>query len=453
MMYSIGQYLLDSEKEQILIASTNEIISDHVHSAQLLGILAEAYPKAVSKKELTDKLWRDGVVSDWALSTKIYRLRQLLATNDPNTQYIKTVHAQGFKLDVEPKKIIQPIADPLAQHVVQAPTETLTTSKKNQFKFSTWLQVSAAIFFISLAGIGYLKFRTPEPVYGDILPPKKMELPLNQQWNSTKPDTLKLTEDGMVVAPIDSEPVYVSTKVSGPGFYQGTTFSVAVKLTNEFIHNQGVLRFYYQSTQGGWPGEWDCILEGSDDLKALDFTFNCKIDEDGSFTRVLEKEWVNFGVKLDQPQSTSSVTIKSASISIPATVSTDKGWHTTDNLPILYDRGVAFHPKSASATLSTRLMGPMNYKETKLVVTLEIEDSLKNSDVGIVISLIDKKGKWHECFVGTQIKSNVFTKVCDFKNIDLPFLLAAHETVDISIAPFGKLIDGKIKILGITLQN
>jgi DNA-binding winged helix-turn-helix (wHTH) protein len=453
MMYSIGQYLLDSEKEQIFVAATNEIISDHVHSAQLLAILAEAYPKAVSKKEITDRLWRDGVVSDWALSTKIYRLRQLLAANDPNTQYIKTIHTQGFKLDVEPKKITQPIVDELPQEVVQAPIETPTASNKNRFKFSKSLQVIATIFFIGLASFGYWKFRTAEPIYGEILPAKKMVLPLNQQWESTKPDSIKLTEEGILVAPIDSEPVYVSTKVSGPGFYQGTTFSVAVKLTNEFIKNQGVLRFYYQSTQGGWPGEWDCILDGRDDLKASDFTYNCKIDEDGSFIRVLEKEWVNFGVKLHQPQSTSSVTIKSASISIPATVSTDKGWRTTDNLPILYDRGVAFHPKSASATLSTRLMGPMNYKETKLVVTLEIEDSLKNSDVGIVISLIDKKGKWHECFVDTQIKSNVFTKVCDFKKIDLPFLLAANETVDISIAPFGKLIDGKIKILGITFQN
>jgi DNA-binding winged helix-turn-helix (wHTH) protein len=453
MMYSIGQYLLDSEKEQIFIASTNEIISDHVHSAQLLGILAEAYPKAVSKKEITDKLWPDGVVSDWALSTKIYRLRQLLAVNDPNTQYIRTVHAQGFKLDVAPKKIIQPIADELPQDIVQPPIEIPITSNKNHFKLSKWLQVTTAILIISLASIGYLKLRTNEPIYGEILPSKKMMLPLNQQWKSTKPDTITLTEEGILVAPIDSEPVYISNKVSGPGFYQGTTFSVAVKLTNEFINNQGVLRFYYQSTQGGWPGEWDCILDGRDDLKALDFTYNCKIDEDGSFIRVLEKEWVNFGVKLHQPQSTSSVTIKSASINIPATVSTDKGWRTTDSLPIIYDRGVAFQPKSLAATLSTRLKGPTSYKETKLVVTLEIEDSLKNSDVGMVIFLIDKKGKWHECFVGTQLKSNVFTQVCEFKNINNPFLLAANETIDIGIAPFGKSINGKIKILGITLQN
>lgn len=450
MIYSIGLFILDIRKEQLLLEASNEVVSNHSRTIQLLGILAEAYPKVVSKNELMQKLWRDDDVTDWVLSRQIYQLRQLLSSCDPDTSYIKTVHAKGFKLEIEPRLINSTVSRESVfeqnQHIEPV------TDKKNPSIFSKGLIGFSAIAFLLLGCFfGYRELQTSLPIYGEIFPQKIIPLPVSTNWSSSKPDSLQFTTDGILVAPIELDPVYVSASVAGAAFYQGAIFSMKVKLNQQFIDNKGGLRFYYQTTTDGWPGEWDCIL---DDIEKLDFEYKCQIDEDGTFTKILANEKVNFGVKLHQLQPIGSVVIQSAAVNVPASISTDKGWRTTNNLEMKYERGVAFHPKSLAAKLATAIKGPVNIPGSKIAFTLEVDDSYKNPEVGIQFFLLSKNGGWHDCHMqGENIRSNVFTKICDFKNINNPFVLKKGEQLEIGVSPYGKRIDGKIKIVGITVNE
>lgn len=448
-MYSIGKFILDTERELLLYQTSKEIVSNHSRTVQLLALLAEAYPKSVSKNQLIEKLWKDEV-SDWALSRQIYQLRQLLSTHDSESQYIKTVHAQGFKLEIKPA-IINP----------ETPSETtpeITVSEQNENpqlihkprdRLGKGLIASTAACLLLLGFFGYSWLKTPAPIYGEIFPKKTIRLPLNTSWTSSKPDSLQFTAEGIVVAPIELDPLFLSTSLTGPAFYQGAVFSIGVKLDQEFVNNKGGLRFYYQSMQGAWPGEWDCIL---DEFKSLAFEYNCTIDENGNFTKVIEKESVNIGVKLHQQQPIGRVTITSAKIDFPASISTEKGWSATNNIQLQYNRGVAYQVKSLADQLATRLKGPLTISGSKVAFTLEIDDPYKNANSGIQFFLINKKGEWQDCFIeDTDIQSNVFTKTCDFKNSKTPFFLTENEKIDIGIRPFGQTINGKITILGITV--
>lgn len=146
--------------------------------------------------------------------------------------------------------------------------------------------------------------------------------------------------------------------------------------------------------------------------------------------------------------------VTSAQLDIPASISTETGWHTTNNLKFEYDRGVSFKPKTVAAQLATTIRGPIHITGSKISFTLEVDDLYINSNAGIQFFLISHDGQWQDCIAeGEDIKSNVFTKICIFKNIKNPFVLKQNEKVDIGVATFGKLIQGRIKILGITLNE
>jgi len=64
----------------------------------LLKLLADSYPNAVSKRQLTQKLWGEEVPSSDVLRSHIYTLRR--AVDKPfDSAMIKTVHGIGFRLE------------------------------------------------------------------------------------------------------------------------------------------------------------------------------------------------------------------------------------------------------------------------------------------------------------------------------------------------------------------
>lgn len=63
----------------------------------LLLLLAEAYPRAVSRSEIVNKLWQDEAPDSDALRTHVFQLRQQL--DKPFAwPMLKTVHGLGFRL-------------------------------------------------------------------------------------------------------------------------------------------------------------------------------------------------------------------------------------------------------------------------------------------------------------------------------------------------------------------
>lgn len=465
MIYSIGKFILDPEKEHLLLGSSREIISNHSRTIQLLSILVKAYPKIVSKNELTQALWPDDDVTEWALSRQISQVRQLLATHDPETHYIKTVHTKGFKLEMEPRVIEKigseknnPENSPLeptksSDGIGQEEPQSAAITQKNNRRWGRWLLTGILGCLLLVAFFGYKRFKNDEVIYGEIIPKKNIPLPVNANWSSTQPDTIRYTPDGIHIEPIGPDSLFVLTSLTRAAFYQGAIFSINMQVNQEFVDNKGWLRLYYQSTLAGWPGEWDCGVDDSI-IQTLNFEYQCRIDENGNYTKIFADETVNFGIKIHQLKAVGHAVIKSAEINLPASISTDKGWRTSNGVPLDYNRGVAYEPKTVADELLTRIKGPVNIPGSKIAFTIHVDNSYQKPDSVLQFFIINKNGKWQDCFVDwTKITSNVSTHICDFQNIKDPFILNENEKVEIGMRPSGKNIKGKLQIIGITVNE
>lgn len=92
MRIRFGEFRLDTDRRELSRGS--ESIRLTPKAFQLLQLLAEARPKAVSQKELHDTLWPDTFVDDGSLHNLIYQLRHAL--NDAAHETIRTVYGFGF---------------------------------------------------------------------------------------------------------------------------------------------------------------------------------------------------------------------------------------------------------------------------------------------------------------------------------------------------------------------
>jgi DNA-binding winged helix-turn-helix (wHTH) protein len=65
----------------------------------LLGLLVEAAPRVVAKRELHARLWPGGVVADATLVALVKQLRRALDDRDRQAPLIRTVHGVGYALE------------------------------------------------------------------------------------------------------------------------------------------------------------------------------------------------------------------------------------------------------------------------------------------------------------------------------------------------------------------
>src|SRR5437762_8158369 len=64
----------------------------------VLRYLLDHPGQVVTKEELLRVIWPDTVVSEWALTTCIRKIRQALGEEAQTPQYIATVHRRGYRL-------------------------------------------------------------------------------------------------------------------------------------------------------------------------------------------------------------------------------------------------------------------------------------------------------------------------------------------------------------------
>lgn len=94
---TIGE-LSFNDKQQVATRNGCELKLSST-SYTILRILVKAYPNAVSRQEIIDKVWGDDLPDSDALRSHIYTLRQVV--DKPfETEMIKTIHGIGFKLSV-----------------------------------------------------------------------------------------------------------------------------------------------------------------------------------------------------------------------------------------------------------------------------------------------------------------------------------------------------------------
>ena len=93
----IGDLIIDVKARSVTRQNTK--ISLSVTDFELLTLLAQAYPNALSKRHLTEKIWGDFAPESDAIRSHIYTLRN--AVDKPfSAPMIRTVHGIGFKLEL-----------------------------------------------------------------------------------------------------------------------------------------------------------------------------------------------------------------------------------------------------------------------------------------------------------------------------------------------------------------
>ncbi|WP_255439054.1 winged helix-turn-helix domain-containing protein [Aestuariibacter sp. GS-14] len=92
--YKFGLFRLDIRTKTL--SRDNVVLPVSERQFKLLKLLCEVSPEPLSKKQLTEMLWDDVVVSDWSLFRLISDTRQLLGDNGDSQQIIHTAHGIGF---------------------------------------------------------------------------------------------------------------------------------------------------------------------------------------------------------------------------------------------------------------------------------------------------------------------------------------------------------------------
>ncbi|MBQ4852819.1 response regulator transcription factor [Pseudoalteromonas sp. MMG013] len=92
----VGPVSLNKQTQQVV--RDGQAIMLQPIPLQILTILLEAYPRAVSRSELCDKIWGDEHTDSDALRSHVYQLRKVL-DRPFDKPVIKTLHGVGFALD------------------------------------------------------------------------------------------------------------------------------------------------------------------------------------------------------------------------------------------------------------------------------------------------------------------------------------------------------------------
>jgi len=100
MRLDLGPITLDTERHQVFRGAEPLHLSTKAY--QLLELLVEQRPKALSKDELQRALWPDTFVSDTSLTTLVNEIRTLLSETAREPKWIRTVHGYGYAFEGEP---------------------------------------------------------------------------------------------------------------------------------------------------------------------------------------------------------------------------------------------------------------------------------------------------------------------------------------------------------------
>src|ERR1700680_2346397 len=94
MPIQFGDFALDDSRRQVFRAGEPLRLSPKAY--QLLSILTEAAPGAISKAELQERVWPETFVADGSLATLVTELRPAPGDNPGEPRYIRTLYGFGY---------------------------------------------------------------------------------------------------------------------------------------------------------------------------------------------------------------------------------------------------------------------------------------------------------------------------------------------------------------------
>jgi predicted ATPase/DNA-binding winged helix-turn-helix (wHTH) protein len=97
---TFGDFLLDLDTHELVRAGTPVSLSPKAF--QLLGILVEHCPRALSRTELQERLWPSTFVVEKNLTNLVSEIREALGDDPSHPRFIRTVHRYGYSFREAP---------------------------------------------------------------------------------------------------------------------------------------------------------------------------------------------------------------------------------------------------------------------------------------------------------------------------------------------------------------
>ena len=94
MQVGFGEFSLDTESRQLRRDNAERHLSPKAF--ELLRLLLEHRPRALSKAELHDRLWPSTFVSDATVTSLVAEVRAALGENARQGRFVRTVHRFGY---------------------------------------------------------------------------------------------------------------------------------------------------------------------------------------------------------------------------------------------------------------------------------------------------------------------------------------------------------------------
>ena len=95
MRVQFAEFTLDTDARQLFERSREVHLSPKAF--ELLKVLVEERPRAISKRELLERVWPGTFVSDASLARSVSELRTALDDHSRSTGFIQTVHGFGYR--------------------------------------------------------------------------------------------------------------------------------------------------------------------------------------------------------------------------------------------------------------------------------------------------------------------------------------------------------------------
>src|SRR6185503_8619669 len=99
MQRRFGEFTLDTERRQLLQAGVERHLSPKAF--ELLRLLIDNRPRALSKSEIHERLWPSVFVSEATLSSLVAEVRSALGENAQTGGFVRTAHRFGYAFEGE----------------------------------------------------------------------------------------------------------------------------------------------------------------------------------------------------------------------------------------------------------------------------------------------------------------------------------------------------------------
>jgi predicted ATPase/DNA-binding winged helix-turn-helix (wHTH) protein len=146
--WTFGDFVLDLDGRQLVRAGTPVSLSPKAF--QLLGILIECHPRALSKTYLQDRLWPGTFVVEKNLTNLVSEIRDVLGDDPANPRFIRTVHRFGYAFR-EATAVQDGASEIGARHNLPAP---LTNFIGRDREIAELLRLMASTRLLTLTGAG-----------------------------------------------------------------------------------------------------------------------------------------------------------------------------------------------------------------------------------------------------------------------------------------------------------